>query len=77
MKRENLKAVPEVEAESAELYDPANFSEEDEASSSRNTGLSGHVRSLRNRKRDIFRWIALAVLVGGVVALAMVQFAIH
>lgn len=40
-------------------------------------GLSSHVRKLRKRNQGISRWLALAVLAGSAVALAMVQFAIH
>ncbi|MGC1968874.1 MAG: hypothetical protein WA673_20605 [Candidatus Acidiferrales bacterium] len=40
-------------------------------------GLSSHVRQLSKRKQGILRWIALAVVAGGVVALAFVQLAIR
>ena len=40
-------------------------------------GLSAHVRQLRNRKQGISRWLVLAIFAGAVVALAMVQFAVH
>jgi hypothetical protein len=40
-------------------------------------GLSSHVRKLSKRNRGLSHWLALAVLVGSAVALAMVQFAIH
>lgn len=40
-------------------------------------GLSSHVRQLSKRNRGISRWIALAVVAGGVVALAFVQLAIR
>jgi len=39
-------------------------------------GLSSHVRQSK-RNQGISRWLALAVLTGSLVALAMVQFAIH
>jgi hypothetical protein len=39
-------------------------------------GLSSHVRQSK-RNQEISRWLALAVLMGSLVALAMVQFAIH
>jgi hypothetical protein len=39
-------------------------------------GLSSHVRQSK-RNQGISRWLALAVLIGSLVALAMVQFAIH
>ncbi len=39
-------------------------------------GLSSHVRQSK-RNQGISRWLALAVLMGSLVALAMVQFAIH
>jgi hypothetical protein len=40
-------------------------------------GLSAHVRQLSKRNQGISRWIALAVVAGGVVALAFVQLAIR
>ncbi|MFZ3331019.1 MAG: hypothetical protein WA197_10350 [Candidatus Acidiferrales bacterium] len=40
-------------------------------------GLSSHVRQLSKRNQGILRWIALAVVAGGVVALAFVQRAIR
>jgi hypothetical protein len=40
-------------------------------------GLSAHVRQLRNRNQGISRWLVLAIFAGAVVALMMVQFAIH
>jgi hypothetical protein len=40
-------------------------------------GLSSHVRQLSKRNQGISRWIALAVVAGGVVALAFVQLAIR
>ena len=40
-------------------------------------GLSSHVRQLSKRNRGISRWIALAVVAGGVVALVFVQLALH
>jgi len=40
-------------------------------------GLSAHVRQLRNRRQGFSRWVVLAIFAGVVVALAMVQFAIH
>ena len=40
-------------------------------------GLSAHVRQLRNRNQGISRWLVLAIFVGAVVALAMVQFAVR
>jgi hypothetical protein len=40
-------------------------------------GLSSHVRRLSKRNQGISRWIALAVVAGGVVALAFVQLAIR
>jgi hypothetical protein len=40
-------------------------------------GLSAHVRQLRNRNQGISRWLVLAIFAGAVVALVMVQFAIH
>jgi hypothetical protein len=39
-------------------------------------GLSSHVRQSK-QNQGISRWLALAVLMGSLVALAMVQFAIH
>jgi len=44
--------------------------------SSATPGLSSHVRQSK-RNQGISRWLALAVLMGSLVALAMVQFAIH
>ena len=40
-------------------------------------GLSAHVRQLRNRNQGISRWLVLAIFAGAVVALMLVQFAIH
>ena len=40
-------------------------------------GLSSHVRRLSKRNQGISRWIALAVVAGGVVALAFVHLAIR
>jgi hypothetical protein len=40
-------------------------------------GLSAHVRQLRNRNQGISRWLVLAIFAGAIVALVMVQFAIH
>lgn len=40
-------------------------------------GLSSHVRELSKRNHGISRWIALAVVAGGVVALAFMQLAIR
>jgi hypothetical protein len=40
-------------------------------------GLSSHVRRLSKSNQGISRWLAVAVLAGSVVALAMVHFAIH
>lgn len=40
-------------------------------------GLSSHVRQLSKRNQGISRWIALAVVAGGVVALAFVQLAVR
>jgi hypothetical protein len=40
-------------------------------------GLSAHVRQLRNRNQGISRWLVVAIFAGAVVALMMVQFAIH
>jgi hypothetical protein len=40
-------------------------------------GLSGHVRRLQRKNQGISRWLVFALLVGTIVALAMVQFAVH
>jgi hypothetical protein len=40
-------------------------------------GLSSHVRKMSKKNQGFSGWLALAVLAGGVVALAFVQFAIH
>jgi hypothetical protein len=40
-------------------------------------GLSAHVRQPRNKNQGISRWLVLAIFAGAVVALMMVQFAIH
>jgi hypothetical protein len=40
-------------------------------------GLSGHVRRLQRKNQGISRWLVFALLGGTIVALAMVQFAIH
>jgi hypothetical protein len=40
-------------------------------------GLCGHVRQLQKRNQGISRWLIFALLGGTIVALAMVQFAIH
>jgi hypothetical protein len=40
-------------------------------------GLSSHVRRLSKRNQGISRWIALAVVAGGVVAPAFMQLAIR
>lgn len=37
-------------------------------------GLASHVRQLRRRSRDMSRWLALAVVTGSVVALAIIRF---
>jgi hypothetical protein len=40
-------------------------------------GLSAHVRRLQRKNQGISRWLVFALLGGTIVALAMVQFAIH
>jgi hypothetical protein len=40
-------------------------------------GLSAHVRRLQRQNQGISRWLVFALLGGTIVALAMVQFAIH
>jgi hypothetical protein len=40
-------------------------------------GLSLRVRQISKRNHGILRWIALAVVAGGVVALAFVQLAVR
>ncbi len=41
------------------------------------SGLSAHVRQLRHRNQGISRWLVLAIFAGAVVALMMIQYAIH
>lgn len=40
-------------------------------------GLSWHVSKLRRQNKGVSRWLALAVFVGAVVALAFVRFFIR
>jgi hypothetical protein len=77
MRRENRRTVSEEVTNPAEVYYSPNLLEDNEVGSARNAGLSGHVFNLRKKNKGFSRWIALAVLVGGVVALAIVQFAMH
>jgi hypothetical protein len=77
MERRNLDRVSELVTESAEI---AGFDASREKSAhriSRAAGLSAHVRQLQSRNQGISRWLVLAIFAGAVVALMMVQFAIH
>jgi hypothetical protein len=75
--RRNLDRVSELLTEPAEI---AGFDTSREKSAYRISGapgLAAHVRLLRNRNQGISRWLVLAIFAGAVVALMMVQFAIH
>jgi len=77
MTQQKLNRVSEFVAESAEtaVFDAA--MEEYARRIPATPGLSAHVRQLRSRNKGISRWLVLAVFVGAVVALAMVQFAVR
>jgi hypothetical protein len=77
MKHYDAAQVSEVVTEPAEI---AGFDADRDKSAHRiaaEPGLSAHVRQLRNRNRGISRWLVLAIFAGAVVALMMVQYAIH
>jgi hypothetical protein len=77
MNRHNPDRVSELVTEPAEV---AEFDANREKSARRisaEPGLSAHVRQLRNRNQGISHWLVLAIFAGAVVALMMVQFAIH
>ena len=77
MERHNLDRVSELVTETSEI---AGFDTPQEKSARRTAGapgLSAHVRQLQNRNQGISRWLLLAIFAGAIVALMMVQFAIH
>jgi hypothetical protein len=77
MKRHNPDRVSELVMEPSEM---AEFDVDREISARRipaTGGLSAHVRQLRYRNQGISRWLVLAIFAGAVVALMMVQYAIH
>jgi hypothetical protein len=77
MKPQKLNRVPVVVPETAETAAFDASMEEYAREVSATPGLSAHVRQLRNRNKGISRWLVLAIFVGAVVALAMVQFAVR
>jgi hypothetical protein len=70
----NFKAEIVDAATAAELYSalPVSFGSRSSAA----PGLSSHVRNLHRANHGISRWILFAVLVGAVVAFAIVRIAI-
>jgi hypothetical protein len=76
MKRRNLDALSRQTATPVADLVPI-IPEQESVPSPAARGLSSHVRQLSKRNQGISRWIALAVVVGGVVALAFVQLAIR
>jgi len=47
------------------------------ARAAKRTGLSLHLHRSRARHRGASRWVALAVLIGAIVAIAIVNFLAH
>jgi hypothetical protein len=77
MKRHNTDRVSELVLGPSEI---AGFDVAREMAARRipaTAGLSAHVRQLRYRNQGISRWLVLAVFAGAVVALMMIQYAIH
>jgi hypothetical protein len=77
MKRHNPDRVSELVMEPSEIAEFDAYQEKSARRISGALGLSAHVRQLRNRNQGISRWLVLAIFAGAVVALMMVQFAIH
>jgi hypothetical protein len=77
MTRQKYNRVTEFVAEPADTTESDGTMEEYAHRADATTGLSGHVRQLRNRNQGISRWLVLAIFAGAVVALAMVQFAVR
>jgi uncharacterized membrane protein YhaH (DUF805 family) len=75
MKAQKLNRLPVLVPETAETAAFDTSMEEYASTFSATPGLSAHVRQLRNR--GISRWLVLAIFVGAVVALAMVQFVVR
>lgn len=76
MKRRNLDALSGRATTPVANVAPV-IPEQELIPTPRARGLSSHVRRLSKRNQGISRWIALAVVAGGVVALAFVQLAIR
>jgi hypothetical protein len=77
MERNHPDRISEHLAEPAKIAGPDAVREKSARRISGAVGLSAHVRQLRNRNQGISRWLVLAIFAGAVVALIMVQFAIH
>jgi hypothetical protein len=77
MKRHNPDRVSGRVTEPAEIAGFDGYREKSANRISAEPGLSAHVRQLRVRNQGISRWLVLAIFAGAVVALMMVQFAIH
>jgi hypothetical protein len=77
MGRHNLDQVSEQVTGPSEMTGFDAVREQSARRISGELGLSAHVRQLRNRNQGISRWLVLAIFAGAVVALMMVQFAIH
>jgi hypothetical protein len=77
MKRHNPHPVSELVTGPAEIVEFDALREQSARNIYAAPGLSAHVRQLRNRNQGISRWLVLAIFAGAVVALMMVQFAIH
>lgn len=77
MKHYDADQVPEFVTEPTDLPGFDAYREKSAHRISAEPGLSAHVRRLRSRNQGISRWLVLAIFAGVVVALMMVQFAIH
>jgi hypothetical protein len=77
MERRHPDRVSELLAEAVEIAGSDAVREKSARRISGAAGFSAHVRQLRNRNQGISRWLVPAIFAGAVVALMMVQFAIH
>jgi hypothetical protein len=72
---ETMSYAPEIESPSMRVIDgPGGSDVWVPANRVADKSLSAHMRRLRRRNHGISRWLALAVLIGAIVALAFVDF---